>query len=87
MNKYSVITAIAIVVIVTPFVFSAIAFPIFGGTENFGAKEPVFFGLKGSIVDRFGLFNFPIGPRTNFFRRSDPNAHRIEGHRIAWLFK
>ena len=37
------------------FIFSAIAFPFFGRTENPLAEKSVFLGTKGSVVDGLGF--------------------------------
>ena len=43
-------------------VFSARAFPVFSGTENLFTEQSVLFRFQGSVVDRFGFLDFPVGP-------------------------
>ena len=57
------------------FVFTAIAFIVFGGAKNFGTKQPIAFGLKGSVIDGFRLFDLAIRPFANLFRRSQCNSN------------
>ena len=45
------------------FIFTAMAFPIARGTEYPFAEEPVAFGLQGTIVNGFGLFDFAVRSR------------------------
>ena len=72
-------TAIANGAFVTDaFIFTAMTFPIANGTENAFAKETVAFGLKGAVVDSFGLFNFAVRPLANHLRTSQTDAHTVE---------
>jgi hypothetical protein len=53
-----------------PFVFAAITFVIFDGTENLGTEKPVSFRFKGPVIDGLGLFDLPVGPFPDLLRRS-----------------
>ena len=44
------------------FVLAAITFVIFGWPENLGAEKPVAFRLKSSVINRFRLLDFAMGP-------------------------
>ena len=41
-------------------VFSAVAFPVLGGSENALAEKAVTLGLQSAVVDRFGLFDLSV---------------------------
>jgi hypothetical protein len=43
-----------------PLILAAIALIIFGGTENFGTKKTVPFGLESPVVNSFRLFDLPV---------------------------
>ena len=43
-----------------PFIFTAIAFIIFGGAEDLGTEEPILLRLKGSVINGLRLFHFAI---------------------------
>ena len=59
-------------------VLAAEAFPVFGGAEQPLAKQPVFFGAEGAVVDGFGLGDFAVGPAFDLLRRSDGYADGVE---------
>ena len=60
------------------FVFPAVAFPIAGGSGDPLAEEPACLGFEAAIVDRFGIFNFPVTPGTNYVRRGDVDRDGTE---------
>ena len=49
-------------------VFAAVAFIVFGRTENLGAEQTVTFRLKGSIIDCLRLFNLSMRPFQDLLR-------------------
>src|ERR1019366_7216418 len=54
--------------VLDPFVLPARAFPILGRTENAFAEESALLGFEGAIVDRLGILDFALAPRTNSVR-------------------
>src|SRR5688572_8741181 len=56
------------------FIFSAMTFPIFHGTENPLAEQPSHFRLVRSVVDRFRLRYFTVRAFQNRFRRSQADG-------------
>jgi hypothetical protein len=67
-------------------VFSAKALVVLHWTENLGTEETIFFGLKGPIVDGFGLLDLSMRPVSNLLWRgqADSNSHVVE--RVLRLF-
>ena len=63
-------------------VFAAIAFVVFGGAKNFGAKQPVTFGLKGAVVNGFRFFDLAVRPFANLFRRSQRDS---DTEILSWI--
>ena len=59
-------------------VLTAQAFVVLNRSENFGAEQTIAFRLKGTIVNRFRLFYFAVGPRTDLFRRCKTNLDRVK---------
>ncbi len=47
------------------FVLSAGALPVLGRTEDALAEEAALFRLEGALIDRFGILDFALAPRTN----------------------
>jgi hypothetical protein len=70
-----------------PFIFTAIAFIIFGGAEDLGTEEPILLRLKGSIINGLRLLHLSMGPRLNLFWRGDGDANGIETDRALSFFK
>src|SRR5262245_15062890 len=66
------------------FVFAAIAFVVFGRTENFRAEQTVALRLEGPVVDGLGFSHFAMGPRANLVRRGDRNLDRVK---TEWVFR
>src|ERR1700752_1690010 len=59
-------------------ILAAVAFVIFGRSENFRAEESVALRFESPIVDRLRFFYFAVRPRADFFRRSDRHFDRVE---------
>ena len=47
-------------------VLAAQALVILDRAENFGTEQTIAFRLEGTVVNSFRLFNFAIGPGTDF---------------------
>ena len=60
------------------FIFTAVAFPVFGRPENSFTEQAVAFRFQCSIVNGFRFLNFAIGPGSNLFRRSQTDTHRLK---------
>ena len=58
-------------------VFAARAFPVLDRAENAFAEQAAFFRLERAVIDGFGVFDLPLGPGTNGFRRRDGNRDVI----------
>jgi hypothetical protein len=54
-----------------PFVFTTIAFIIFGGTKDLGTEESIFLRFKCPIIDGLWFLHFSMGPRFDFLWRGD----------------
>ena len=54
-----------------PFVFTTIAFIIFGGAKDLGTEESIFLRFKGPIIDGLWLLHLSMGPRFDLFWRGD----------------
>jgi hypothetical protein len=65
-----------------PFVFPAIALPIFDRAKDFGAKQSVTLWLKGPVIDRFWLLDLAMGPGADLLRRGNGDTDRTERGRI-----
>jgi len=48
------------VLVANALVFTTVAFPVLGRSENFLAEQTVFFGLLSTIVDRFRFGYFTV---------------------------
>ena len=59
-------------------IFSAMAFPVLGRSENPFAEQTADFRLLGAVVDGFGLGYFAVRPFPYFFGRSHSYLNRIE---------
>src|SRR5258705_419761 len=59
-------------------VLSAQALVVLDRPEDLGAEQAVPLRLESAVVDRLGLLYFAVGPRTDFFRRGDPDLDRVE---------
>src|SRR4051812_19789680 len=60
------------------FIFSAGALPVLDRTENAFAEQAALLRLEGTIIDSFGVFDFPFGPGANGFRRRDRNRDVLD---------
>ncbi len=49
-------------------VFTAVTFPVTHGPEDLFAKQAVFFGLEGAVINGFGFFNIAFRPGFNYLR-------------------
>src|SRR5690606_31399813 len=74
-------------------VLAAKALVVFDWAEYLGAEQAVALGLECTVVDRFGLANFPKRPRPHFLGRSDADLDVIEllgvlnsFRQIGWRF-
>ena len=61
-----------------PFVLSAQTLVIAGRAEELGAKQAIALWLERPVVDRFGLLDLTIGPRTDLVWRSDSYTDGIK---------
>ena len=59
-------------------IFSAVAFPVARRSEDTLAEQSVAFRLERAIINRFGLLHFAVRPLANFFRRRQPDSHRVK---------
>jgi hypothetical protein len=59
-------------------VLAAQALVVLDRTEDLGAEQTVTLGLECAVVDGFGLFDFPEGPRTDLLRRGHADPDGIE---------
>src|SRR5262249_15784758 len=55
-------------------VLAAVALPVLGRTENLFAEQAVLFGLERAVVDRLGLLDLAVGPRTDLVGGREPDA-------------
>ena len=55
-------------------VLTAITFPVLHRSENAFTEQAIAFRLERTVIDRFRLGDFTIGPLTNQFRRSKVNG-------------
>ena len=62
-------------------VLAAGALPVAGRSEDPLAKQPALFRLARPIVDGFGVFNFPLGPRPDDFRGGHGDGNLVKGFR------
>src|SRR5271154_2314629 len=62
-------------------VLAAQALVILDRTEDPGAEQPVALRLEGAVVDRLGLLDLAIGPRTDALRTGDRDADLVEALR------
>src|SRR5699024_12490115 len=60
------------------FVFTAVAVPVAGWTEDAFTKQPVFFWFQGAIVNSFRFFDLTIGPLANLVGGGQSDAHEAE---------
>jgi hypothetical protein len=59
-------------------VLAAQAFVILDRAKDLGAEQAVALRLEGTVVDGFRLFNFAVGPRTDFQAKRD-RFDRVKG--------
>src|SRR6187401_189819 len=59
-------------------VLAAQALVILHRAEDARAEQPVALRLEGTVVDRLGFLDFPIGPGQNFLRAGDADPDLIE---------
>src|SRR5690606_1232076 len=59
-------------------VLTAQALVVLDRPEDLRAEQPVAFRLERSIVDRLGLLDLAVRPRTDHVRRREPDADHIE---------
>ena len=67
------------------FVLSAQTLVIAGRAEKLGAKQTIALWLERPIVNRFGLLDLTIGPRTDLVWRSDSYTNGIKIFALARL--
>ena len=60
------------------FVLTAVAFPVLGRAKDAFAEKAVPFWFQRSIVNRFRLRDFAVGPGTDLFRGSQADSHRMK---------
>ena len=68
-----------------PFVLSAQPLVIAGRAEKLGAKQTIALWLERPIVNRFGLLDLTIGPRTDLVWRRDSYTDGIKIFTLARL--
>ncbi len=59
-------------------VFAAQALVVLDRSEDLGAKQAVTFGLEGTVVDGFRLFDFAVRPGTDLLRGCDADLNGVE---------
>ena len=59
-------------------IFTAVALPVLGRSENSLAEQTVFLGFLSSVIDCFGLGYFAVRPGPDFFRRCNAYLYRVE---------
>ena len=59
-------------------IFTAMAFPVLGRSENPLAEQTVFFGFLSSVIDGFGLGDFAVRPGPDFFGRCNAYLYRVK---------
>ena len=67
-------------------ILTAVAFPVFGGSEDHLAEEAVLFGLKSSVIDGFGLFHLAVGPLADLIGRSETDLDRLKIQPVIVFF-
>ena len=60
------------------FIFSAVALPVLGRSEDSFAEKTVAFRFECSVVDGFGFLYFAVGPFSDLFGRSKADFDRIK---------
>jgi hypothetical protein len=75
----ALVADLVLVLELDPLVFSAVALPVLGGSEDAFAVQTVTFGLQGTVVDGLGLGYLTVGPGKDLFRGShtDLNGFKI----------
>ena len=61
-------------------VFSAVALPVLGRTEDALAEQAVALGLERAVVDRLRLFDFAVGPRPDHIGRCKTDLYGLKFH-------
>ena len=67
------------------FVFSTVAFPVLGRSENLFGKQSVLFRFLRTVVDGFRLRDFAIRPLVDIVRRCDLQTDGVEVDRFDWF--
>lgn len=62
-----------------PFIFTAIAFPVFLRSENPFAEETAFFRLETSVIDRLGILDLTVTPGADHFRGCNLDGYHLKG--------
>ena len=68
-------------------VLAAQALVVLDRAENLGAEQTVALRLEGAVVDGFRLFDFAVGPGTDFLRRRQPDLDRVELFLLRYLLE
>ena len=66
-------------------VFAAMAFPVFGRSENLFAEKAVPLRLESPVIDSLRLCHFTVGPLFYFFRGSEADFDGIKCDRLITL--
>ena len=59
-------------------VLAAVALPVFLGTEDLLAEQPVLFRAEGAVVDRFGLLDLAMAPCLNGVGGGETDGDPVE---------
>ena len=74
----ALVTDLVLVLELDPLIFSAVAFPVLGGSEDPFAVQTVPFGLQRAVVDGFRLRDFTVGPREDLLRGSHTDLNGVK---------
>ncbi len=64
--------------IANSFIFTAVALPVLGGSEDLLAKQAFALRLQRPVIDGLWLLDLTAGPRTNLFRGGQRNSYIVK---------
>ena len=67
-------------------VFSAMALPVLGRSEDNLAEQSVLLRFQGTVVDGFRFFYLAVGPLADSFRRCQPDPDCVKAERLVRFF-
>src|SRR5699024_2160699 len=70
-----------------PFIFTAMALPVFGRAEDPLAEQAVTFRLQSTVIDSFRFFHFTMGTGFDRFRRRQSDTHTIKIADVQQLYQ